>query len=453
MSEEDWELNVEDLEESKVEFEITVPPGRVEEAREAAIDELQEEVEEPGFRQGNVPAGMIENKYKPQLQQTMAEKLLPVACRKAYRQGKLNPVARPQVKDFEIDEEFYVKAEVEVRPEVDVDPDDYLGMELESQDWSVSEEDVEEQMEELRSKGGSLEPIPITRPVQEGDFVKVNLQGYDENNNPLPGTGEEGSVFEIGSETFLPEVEEGLIGAQIGEQKRIKATFPEDFIDDNLAGEAVWFDVEVREIQEEQAQELDDEEFLEERGVDSLDELRNKIRDNLVEVAEDNRKQTLANQVYNHLIEEVKLEIPKGMLENEKEHILENFEQRLQTQGQSLDNYLQERGQKKEDLLEEVEPEAERRIKLTLIFQAIADEEEIEVSEEEFEDYLESWLEGMDASLSVDEFLEQNDNESMLTNLRYQRRDEKVLDYLIDQAEIKIEEDSEEDDEEPTIIT
>lgn len=456
MSEEECEVQIEELEGSQVEFEVTVPEGRVSEVRQEVMEDLKDEVDEPGFRQGNVPDGIIEKKYGPQLKQSVAERLLPVACRQAYRQGELEPVAEPQVKDFDLEDEFYVKAEVDVQPEVNVEPEDYQDMELTTKDWSVTKEDVDDELEELRTKGGQLQPIPITRPVEDGDYVKVDLQGYDENNNPIPGTGEDGSVLEIGSETFLPEVEEGLIGAQIGENRRIQASFPEDFIDDDLAGESVWFEAEVQEIQEQQAPDLEDEEFLEERGVDSVEQLREKIRGNLLDVAEDNRQQALSNQVYENLLEKVKLEIPEQMLENEKEHILENFEKRLETQGQSLDDYLKKQGQKREDMLEEVEPEAKRRIKLTLIFQAIADEEDIEVTEEEFNEYLASWLEGMDAELSPEEFLEQNDDESTVRNLRYQKRDEKVLDYLIEQADVKIEEedaDAEDDSDESSIIT
>ncbi len=451
MTEEDWQINVEEPENSKVQFEVTVPPGTVEEAKQAAVNDLQEEIEEPGFRQGSVPPGMIENKYKPQLQHNMAQRLVPHACREVYRREDLRPVADPQILDFNFDEGFYLKVEVEVQPELELEESDYTGLELETRDWSVTDEDVEEKLEDLTGEASQFKPIPITRPVQEGDFVKVDLQGFDNSNQPIPGSSEEDTILEVGAETsdLMNDVSEGIIGANVGETCRVRVKFPDDFIDDNLAGEDVWFEVDVKEIQEQESPELTDDDFLEKMGADSLEDLRDNVRERLEDMAEDNRRQTLANQVYDQLLENVSLEIPEGMLENEKEHMVEQFENQLSSQGQTLEDYLERENMSREEMLEQVEPEARRRIKLTLSFQAIAQKEEIEITDEEFQEYLDDWLAEMDIQMDRDEFMEQYGGEELVNNLRHQQRDEKVLDYLIEKAEVKIEEpESAEADEE-----
>jgi len=452
LAEEDWQINVEETGSSRIEFEVTVPPETVEEAKQAAINELQSKVEEPGFRKGSVPPGMIENKYKPQLQHNMAQRLVPHACREVYRREELRPVADPQILDFNFDEGFYLKAEVELQPELELEESDYTGLELEDRDWTVTDEDVEEKLDALKDQASQLKPIPITRPVKEGDFVKVDLQGFDDSNQPVPGSAEEDTILEIGSESneLMNDISEGVIGANVGETCRVRVKFPEDFLDDNLAGEDVWFEVNVKEIQEQDSPELADEDFLEQMGAESVEDLKSNVRERLENMAEDNRRQTLANQVYDHLLENVSLEIPEGMLQNEKEHMLNQFENQLSSQGQTLDDYLEREDMSKDEMLDQLEPEARRRIKLTLSFQAIAKKEEIEISDEEFQEYLNDWLNDMNIQMDRDEFLEQYGGEELVSNLRHQQRDEKVLDYLIEKAEVKIEEpESEESDATP----
>ncbi len=439
MSEENWEIKAEEAEESKIGFEVTVPEPEVEKVREKALQELQQEVEEPGFRKGKVPAGIIENKYSAQLLHSMAEKLVPIACTELYQRENLRPVASPEIKDFKFEDGFYLKGAVEVLPEPEVEPADYIGLELESSSWEVEEEAVEEQLEKIRKQASVMKPVEITRPVADGDFVKADIKGFDKNNTPIPGTSEEGVTLEVGGDStgILADIGEGLIGAQVGENRRVPATFNEEMIDENLAGQEVFFEVDVREIKVQEVPELDNPDFLDERGFESVEEFREKVRNNLAEVSEDNRKQELVNQVYANLLEKIDFEIPEKMLQSEQEDILEKFKQQLQMRGQSLDDYLAHSDHSREELLEDMRPEAERRIKVTLITQAIAESEEIELSDEEFSEYLEDWLGQANLNMSVEEFLEQFEGEKVIGNIKYEGRQQKVLDYLIDQAEVK----------------
>ncbi len=439
MTAKNWEMKVEDLEESQVRLEVTVPQEVVESTKKQVVNELQQKVEEPGFRKGRVPAGIINNKYGLQVKQQLAEKLMPRALMEVYREKQLQPIADPQVEDFKFDDGFYLKAVVEVLPEVDLKSEDYLGIELVSSDWTVGEEEVEQHLEKIRTQSSVLKPVEITRPVREGDFVRADLQGYDNIGNPVEGTAQQDATLEVGGEAsgIMAEIGEGLIDANVGEKCRVSAHFPEEFLDSNLAGKEVFFDVEIKEISQKETPDLEDEEFLKERGFESFEDLREKVEENLLEVAESNRNQELTNQIYEQLLENVQCEIPEKLQRREQDQMIDDFGQKLESQGQSLESFLEKNDKTREELVEEAAPEAERRIKLTIIFQAIIEAEEIELTDEEFEQYLEEWLAQVNIGMSLEKFKEHFKDEELMSNLRKRKLDEKVLDYLIEQAEIK----------------
>ncbi len=447
MDTEKWEIEVEEEEDCTVEFSVSIPEEEVNEARSQAINEVKQEVDEPGFRQGKVPDKIIKNKYEPQLNQKVLEELVPEACRVVYREHELNPVAEPQLTDVDLGDELDFSARVEVRPDVEVSPELYEDLSIEIDNYEVTEEDLEQKIDDYLSGQTEMKPIPITRPVQEGDFVKVDMVGFSGDGEEIPGSREEDAVIEVGAGHYPEDLEEGLIDGKVGEERTIQATFPEDFIDDNLAGEKVQFRVQLKEIQEESRPSLEDEEVLEQLGADSPEDFRQQLREQMEEMADQNRQQEIRNEIYKNLLDGIDFEVPESLMEREKEHMLENYKQQLEQQNMNFEDWLQQQGQTEEEMLEEMEDEAERRIRLTLTLEAIASKEEIEVTEEDFEEHLEE-MAGQ-YGMSPDQLGEQI-NEQMKNSMRIQLREDKVLDYLIDKAEIKTveEEENEEDDEE-----
>lgn len=433
MSEDDWTIDVEKDSSGEVTFSVDVPPEDVESERKQAINELKQEVEVSGFRKGKVPDSIIEKQRPRQVQQKTIERIVPRACQRVYEEHDLRPIKNPQIEDFNFDDGFHMEATVLVQPSVDVSDENYKGLELTAETQEVDEDAIEERIDQMRSQQASLEPVPIARPVDEGDFVKIEFQAYDQQGNPVEGTSAEDQVIEIGSERFLPEIEEGLIGAEEGEQRRIEATFPDDFVDDDLAGSTLEFQVTVKEIQEERKPDVDSEEFLEAMDVDSIDELREQVEERMVEVDEQQRREELSEQIYDELLEEYDMAIPESLIDDEVETIIDDYKRQVEAQDRDFEEFLAEQEQDLEELKEESRPEAERRIKLTLLFQAIAEHEDVEVSEDDFEEHLQDLASqtGMDLS-QLDELPDQQKQ-----SLRFQLRDDKVLDFLIDEAEVE----------------
>lgn len=445
MEPDDWEIDCERGEGSSVQFSVRIPADDVEENRQQAMNELKQEIDEPGFRQGKVPDSIVENKYEPQLKQATLEKLVPVACQQAYQRHDIQPIAEPSIEDFDLEDDFYMEATVDEQPSVEVDEEQYTNIQLEKTERNLDEEAVEEQIERMLEDAASLEAAGADRPVETGDFVKIDFEGFDDEGNAVEGTKAEGSVIEVGSERFLPEIEEAIVGAEEGDQLETEASFPEDFVDDNLAGETLTFEVDVKEIQEQKKPEPDDEEFLEEMGVDSLDELRERVREQMSEAGDQEAEEELAEQIYDHLIETVDFEIPRSLVDREIDNIMNQQKQQLEQQGRDFEDFLEEQGQTEEEMRDMAEEEARRRIRLTLIFQAIAEQEDISVTDEEFEDHLAQL--SAQYGVSPDELKEQLPDQQM-DNIRFELRDQNVLDYLIEQADVETVE-PEEPEEQP----
>lgn len=434
MNPDSWEIECEREEGNKVTFSVSIPSDDVDEQRKQAMNELKQKVDEPGFRQGKVPDSIIEKKYEPQLKQAVLEKLVPIACQNTYQRHDIQPIAEPSIEDFDLDDDFYMEATVEEQPSVDVDEEDYLDIPVEKTERETDEDAVDDHIDRMLEDAASLEATDEDRPVETGDFVKINFRGLDEDGNVVEGTEAEGTAVEVGSERFLPEIEQAIEGEEVGAELETEASFPDDFVDDNLAGETLTFEVEIIEIQEQQKPDPDDEEFLEEMGADSLEDLKDKVREQLDAAGDQEAEEELADQVYDHLIETVDLEVPESLLEREIDNIIQQQKQQLEQQGREFEDYLEEQGQTEEEMREMAADEAERRIKLTLIFQAIADQEDISVTDEEFENHLAQ----MAAQYGVDvDELKQQFPEQQLDNIRFELRDQNVLDYLIEQADVE----------------
>ncbi len=433
MSESDWEITVDNRGDGEVAFEVKVPESEVESERKQAINEVKQEVEIPGFRKGKAPDSIIRNKRPRQVQRTLLQRLVPGVCRQVYEEHDIQPIQQPSIDDFDFGDGFFLKASVLERPTVDVTDGAYLDLQLEIEDESLSDEDVNERIEELRSSQASLEPIPIARPVKEGDFVDIDFQGYNDLGDPVEGTTGENQVVEIGSERFLPEIEEGLVGASEGDKRRLEASFPEDFVDDNLAGSTLSFEVTVNEIKEERKPDPGSDEFLEAMDVDSPQELREQLEDQMSEEGKRNRRQQLTEEVHDRLLDLYEFSVPEPLVEDEIDSIIDDYRRQVEAQDRDFQYFLDQQEQDLQELREETRPEAERRLKLTLIFQAIAEEEEIEVSEDEYREYLKEFSELTGENVDETEELPEEQQRS----LRYRLRDDKVLDRIIESAHVE----------------
>lgn len=437
----DWDVEVSRGEDCTVEFTVEVPSGEVDRERKQVINELKQSVDVPGFRKGKVPDSLIEKQYGDRVRQGLVQRLIPRICRTVYEEHDIQPVENPRIEDVQLNGTLRLEVSVHERPRLDVSRDDYTGIPLEPLEDETGEEAVEEQLEQLRSSQASLEPVPIARPVEDGDFVKIDFQGHEKSGEPVDAAAGQDQVIEVGSGRFLDEIEDGLVGASEGETRRIEASFPDDFVDDSLAGSTLDFEVTVQEIQEERKPDVDDEEFLDEMGVDSPEELRDTIRDQLQEAQQQASDRQRTGAVYDHLLETYDFTLPDSLLEQETDSIVEDYEQQVESRGRDFETFLDEQDLTREEMREDAREEAERRLRLTFILQSIAENEEIELSDEEFRDRLEEKMQG---ALDPEDLERLPDEQKQ--SLRHQMRDDKVLEFLVEHADIRDESDEEDDD-------
>lgn len=443
MTDDNWQYSVERKSEGEVTFEVRIPENDVKSERKQALNELKQEVEIPGFRKGHVPESILEKQRPQQIQQALLRRLVPRVCRRVYEKHDIRPVEDPTIQDFDFNGGFTLKGTVVEQPRVDVSDHAYRGIELEVEDDSVSEEDVDERIEQLQSSEASLEPVPIVRSVEEGDYVEIDFEGYDRAGNLIDGASGQEKMLEVGSERFLPEIEEGIVGASKGDSRSIEVDFDEDFIDDTLAGSTVEFVVSVNEIMEEQKPDPDSSEFLDAMNVESLEELREKVRERLSEVDEQERQDKMAEQINEFLLDHYEFGIVDSLVDDEVDAIINDYRQQVEAQDRDFKTYLEQQNQDVEELRREVRPDARSRIQLTLIFQAIAEEEDIEVDEDELKDHLRDLADQTD--VDFEELMESP--EEQRRSLRYQLRDDKVLNHLIELANVKEVEPDELDSE------
>ncbi|WP_077357876.1 trigger factor [Virgibacillus halodenitrificans] len=369
---------------------IEVSPEEFDKALDQAFKKVSKDVQIPGFRKGKIPRKIFENRFGVEsLYQDAVDIVLPDAYMKAIEETNIEPVAQPEV-DIETIEQgkpLVFTAKVTVKPEVKLG--EYKGLEVEEQSVEVTDEDVEKEIEHQREHHAEL-VVKEEGTVEEGDTVVIDFEGFlgDE---PFEGGKGENHSLEIGSGQFIPGFEEQLVGKKAEEDTEITLTFPEDYHAEELAGKEATFKVKIHEIKSKELPELDDE-FAKDvdEEVETLDELKKKKKEEL----EEQKKQEAENQKRETLLEKAsenaEVVIPEAMVDTELDQMVKEFEQRLQMQGMTLEMYSQFSGQDVDALKEQMKEDAEKRVKTNLTLEAIVENEDLEVSEDDLNAELEN---------------------------------------------------------------
>ncbi|MFD1171384.1 trigger factor [Oceanobacillus picturae] len=354
-----------------------------------AFKKVSKDVQIPGFRKGKIPRKIFENRFGVEaLYQDAVDIVLPEAYISAVEEAGIDPVAQPEI-DIETIEQgqpLVFTAKVTVKPEVTLG--EYKGLEVEEQSVEVTDEDVNHELEHQRQHHAEL-IVKEEGSVEEGDTVVMDFEGFLDGEAFEGGKGENHSL-EIGSGQFIPGFEEQLVGKTPGEETEIEVTFPEDYHAEELAGKKATFKVKLNEVKAKELPELDDE-FAKDvdEEVETLEELKSKKKEEL----EAQRKQDAENQTRETLIEKAsenaQVEIPEAMVNTELDQMVKEFEQRLQMQGMTMEMYSQFSGQDESALKEQMKEDAEKRVKTNLTLEAIVNEENLEVTEEDVEAELE----------------------------------------------------------------
>lgn len=377
-------VQVEKLEKNMAKLTIEASAEELEKAIEKAYQKQKKNISVPGFRKGKVPRMMVEKMYgKEVFYEDAANEIIPVAYEKAYDECGEDIVSTPQIEVTQIEagKPFIFTALVALKPEVTLGA--YKGIEVDKVDVTVSDEEVDAEIEKERDR--NARSISVTdRAVQDKDQTVIDFEGFVDGVAFEGGKGENYPLT-IGSGTFIPGFEEQLIGKNIGEETDVNVTFPEDYQAEDLAGKPALFKVTVKEIKEKQLPELDDEFAAEVSEFDTLAEYKEDVKKNLLEKREKDVKNAKEDAVVDAIIENASMDIPDAMIETQQRQMIQEFAQNIQAQGLSIDQYFQFTGLTAEKMMEQVKPQAEKRIKSRLVLEAVAKAENIVASDEDFD--------------------------------------------------------------------
>ena len=377
-------LQVEKLEKNMAKLTIEASAEGLEKAIQAAYQKNKGKINMPGFRKGKAPRVMIEKMYGPGVfYEDAANALIPDAYAKEVEGCDLDIVSQPKIDVVQIEKgkSFIFTAEVALKPVVTLG--EYKGVEVEKQAVEVTDEEIMAEIDKERENNSRTIDVD-DRAVQNGDMVKLNFEGFVDGEAFEGGKGEDYDLT-IGSGSFIPGFEEQLVGAKIGEEMEVNVTFPEEYQASELAGKAAVFKCTVNEIKVKELPEADDDFAKDVSEFDTLAEYKEDIKKNLTEKKEKEAKTAKENAVVAKVVENATMEIPDPMVDGQVRQMADDFARRIQSQGLSVEQYFQFTGMTAEKLFEQMRPEAEKRIQNSLVLEAVAKAEDIQISDEKVE--------------------------------------------------------------------
>ena len=408
---------------------VTVPAEKVNKALDQAFKKVVKQINVPGFRKGKVPRPIFEQRFGVEaLYQGAVDILLPEAYGEAIEETEINPVAQPEVNVTQIEKgkDFIFEATVTVEPEVKLG--DYKGLEIEKQETDLSDEELQESIDHSLSHLAEM-VVKEDGAVENGDTVNIDFSGSVDGEE-FDGGQAEGYDLEIGSGSFIPGFEEQIEGMKTGDEKDVVVTFPEEYHAEELAGKEATFKTKVNEIKFKDVPELNDEIANElDSDAENVDEYKENLRKRLSEQKATEAENTEKEEAINKATENASIDIPEAMINTELDRMIQEFGQRIQQQGLDLQTYYQISGQNEEQLRDQMKDDAEQRVKTNLTLTAIADEENIEVSDEDIDKELEKMSEQF--NISVEDIKSTLGNTDIVKN---DVRIQKVIDLLRDNA-------------------
>ncbi|MCY1564670.1 trigger factor [Staphylococcus pettenkoferi] len=417
---------------------VTVPAEKFDNALDKAFKKVVKQINVPGFRKGKVPRQIFEQRFGVEaLYQDAADIVLPEAYGEAIEETGIKPVDQPEIEVQQIEkgQDFKFDATVTVEPEVELG--DYKGLEIEKQDADLTDEEVDEAINQQLNQLSEM-VVKEDGAVEEGDTVNIDFDGYVDGEQ-FEGGQADSYDLEIGSGSFIPGFEEQLVGVKAGEEKDVNVTFPEEYHAEELSGKEATFKTKVNEIKYKEVPELDDEIANElDSDAETVDQYKENLRKRLAEQKQTEAENVQKEEAIQKASDNAKIDIPEAMVNTELDRMLQEFGQRMQQQGLSLETYFQISGQDESQLREQMKDDAEARVRTNLTLTAIADKEDIEVSEEDIDKELEKMSEQF--NISVEDIKNTLGNTDIVKN---DVRIQKVIDLLVDEA--KLVEPSEDD--------
>ena len=378
-------VQVEKLEKNMAKLTVEVPAENVEKAIQGAYNKMKKSINIPGFRKGKAPRQLIEKMYgKEVFYNDAIDAMLPSAYSDAVEECGEEIVSHPQIDVVQIEsgKPFVFTATVAVKPAVELG--EYKGIQVEKAPIEVKDEEIEAQITKEREANSRTVTVD-DRAVAQGDIVTLDFEGVVDGVAFEGGKGENYDLT-IGSNTFIPGFEDQLVGAEIGKELDVNVTFPEEYGAKDLAGKAAVFKCKVNGIKVKELPAVDDEFAQEVSEFDTLDEYKADIKAKLLKEKEDEAARAKEDAVIGKIIEGAKMEIPDAMVEYQTRQMLDEFAQRIQSQGISLDQYFQFTGLTEEKYMEEMKPRALQNIQSRLVLEAVAQAENLVAEEADIEE-------------------------------------------------------------------
>ena len=417
---------------NEVKLEITVEASKFDEAIKKVYFKSAKYFNIPGFRKGKAPMQIVEKYYGKEIfYEDAFNEVAEGALEEAIKDNKLDVVSRPDIDVTQIEKgkDLIFTAVMQTKPEAELGK--YKGIEIKKIEYNVTDEDINHELGHMQEHNSRLITIE-DRPVEKGDIATIDFEGFVDG-KAFEGGKAEGHELEIGSNTFIPGFEDQVIGMKIDEEKDINVKFPEEYFSKELAGKDATFKVKVHEIKKKELPELDDEFAKDVSEFDTLKELKADIKAKQEEQNKEKAKYETQDAVIKALCEDIKVDIPSGMIEMEVENMLKDIEQRLSYQGLKLEQYLQMMGKTAEDMKKEYEPQAIDAIKSRLALEAVVKAEKIKATDKEIEEKMKEMAKNYGKE-NDEEFMK---NENVRNYIKQGIESEKAIDFLVENAKIK----------------
>ena len=413
---------------NEVKLEITVDAEKFENAMKKVYFQNAKYINIPGFRKGKAPMNIVEKYYGAEIfYEDAFNEVATEAYDEAIDTNKIDVVSRPTVDIVQMEKgkDVIFTAVVQVKPEVELGK--YKGIEIKKIEYPVKDEDVQNEIKQMQDKNSRLVTVD-DRALENGDTATIDFEGFVDGVAFEGGKGEDYPLT-IGSHSFIDTFEDQLVGKKVGDEVEVNVTFPEQYQAEELAGKPAMFKVNIKEIKVKELPELDDDFAQDVSEFDTLAEYKEDVKKNLEEKKKEEAEQQKEADVIKAIVEDAKMDIHEKMIKAQAQQMVEDFAQRIQSQGISFEQYMQFTGSTPEMLLEQVTPQAEERIKARLVLEAVVKAENIEVSDEEFEKELEEMAKQYNMELDqIKQFTTDADKETIKKDIAVQKAAKLVVD-------------------------
>lgn len=425
-------LQVEKLEKNMAKLTIEVPAEEFNEAIKAAYNHNKGKFNIPGFRKGKAPQAMIEKMYGAGIfYEDAANTVIDASYPKAAKECEDEIVSSPEINVTQIEKgkPFIYEATVALKPEVTLG--EYKGIEVEKAEAAVTDKDIEDELKAAQEKNGRLLSVE-DRPVADGDNTVIDFKGFIDG-KPFDGGEGKDYPLTIGSHSFIDTFEEQLIGKNLGETCEIEVTFPAEYHAPELAGKPAKFEVTIKEIKVTELPELNDEFASEVSDFETLAEYKDDIKAKLQDTKSRQAATENENKVIDKVVENAQMEIPQAMIDTQARGMVEDYARRLQSQGLNINDYMKYTGMTPEKLMEQMAPQALKRIQTRLVLEKIVEIENIQISDEAVDQQLEKMAASYQMEVDkLKELMGENEKEQIREDLKVQE----AVDLLVAEAKL-----------------